>query len=415
MRHQSIKVPWGSWYFDTEYKLQLPIEWEARTASMRGPFNLTDEDIKKAFHHPIGTKRIAQLAIGKKKVVIATDDHTRPTPTGKLLSSFVLKELEEAGIEKKDIMIIMAFGAHRAMSRQELKMKLGEEILDSFAVYNHNPYENLIDLGKTSYGSPVHVNRDFWEADLRIGIGLIVQHPIAGFGGGGKIVQPGVCGIETLAKTHTPAANGVIGAIVDTENKFRQEIEEIARIAKLDVIVNVLARSNTEMAGIFVGDFIEAHRKGVELARKVYATPLEAGYEADIAIMNNFPFDIDVIQTIRALNPFRMGKTKIVRDNGTIVIITPAPEGASFHFMSSRKARLYRTVDNFSHVGKILKDRKVFVFSPNLSPTDVQDYIPGATLFKKWEDLVAKLQSENSQPQKVIVFPYAPMQIVQEV
>ena len=82
--------------------------------------------------------------------------------------------------------------------------------------------------------------------------------------------------------------------------------------------------------------------------------------------------------------------------------------------MSSRKARLYRTVDNFSHVGKILKGRKVYVFSPNLSPTDVEDYIPGATLFKKWEDVIAKLQSEVSHPPKVVVFSHSPMQIVQE-
>lgn len=416
MNRNVVKVPWGSWYMDIEKELVVPEEWQVQVLSMQGPFNLTDSDIERAFANPIGTERIAKLAAGKKKVVIATDDHTRPTPTGKLLRQYVFKELDEAGIKREDIMVIMAFGAHRAMSRHELKLKLGEDIVDSVAVYNHNPYENLVHLGTSSKGSPIDINRDFVEADLRIGIGLIVQHPIAGFGGGGKIVQPGVSGIDTLEKTHTPAADGRIGAIINVENKFREEIEEIAKKAGLDIIINVLARSNTEYAGVFVGDFIKAHRQGVELAKKVYATPLEAGFEADLAICNQYPFDTDVIQNIRALNPFAMGDVKIVRDGGTIVITAAALEGASFHFMSSRGGRLFRTLDNFSHVGKILAGRKVHVFSPNLSPVDVRDYFPQATLFKRWEDVVARIKADyGAKPLKTVVFPYAPMQIVQEV
>ena len=415
MTNKTIKLPWGSWYMDTELDLEVPQNWDIHSTAMAGPFDFSDDDIETAFQNPIGTERIAKLAEGKKTVVIATDDHTRPTPTGKLIH-YITKELYEAGIKQEDITIIMSFGAHRALSRIELKMKLGEDIVDNFKVYNHNCYENLIDLGTTSHGAPIHINRMYYEADLKIGVGLIVQHPIAGFGAGGKIVQPGVSGIDTLDKTHTPAADGVTGAILNMKNKFRDEIEEIAKIAGLDVIVNVLARSHTELAGLVVGDFIEAHRVGVDLARKVYATQLDFEGEVDLAICNNYPFDLDVIQIIRALNPFAMGDANLVREGGTIVMCAAAPEGGGFHFMSSKGGRLFRTLDDFSKTGRILANRKVYVFSPNLSPTDVRDYVPHGKLFKRWEDLVAQIQSDSGQqPLKTVVFPYGPMQIIHKI
>ena len=415
MKKNTIKLPWGSWYLNTELELDAPPNWDVQTLSMNGPFDFTDEDIANAFEHPIGSPRISELAKGKKTVVIATDDHTRPTPTGKLLR-YITKELYAAGIKQEDITIIMSFGAHRALARPELKMKLGEDVVDNFAVYNHNCYENLVDLGTTSYGSPIHINRMYYEADLKIGVGLIVQHPIAGFGAGGKIVLPGVSGIDSLDKTHTPAADGVTGAIIDIKNKFRDEIEEIAKIAGLDVIVNAICRSSTEMAGLVVGDFIEAHRVGVERAKHIYATPCDSYGAADLAICNTYPFDLDVIQIIRALNPFAMGNAEIVREGGTIVMCSAAPEGGGFHFMSSKGGRLFRSIDDFGKVGRILSGRKVYVFSPNLSPTDVRDYVPHATLFKKWEDVVSQIQSDSGQePLKTVVFPYGPMQIVHKV
>ena len=415
MSEKHIILPWGSWYFDEMRELPVPANWDIETLEMEGPFDFSDEDIEYAFQNPIGTKRISEIAAGKKTAVIATDDHTRPTPTGKLMR-YIVKELNKGGIENENITVIMAFGAHRPMSRKELIMKLGEEVVDNFAVYNNNPYENLVNLGETSFGAPIQINRDFWEAEVKIGVGLIVQHPIAGFGGGAKIVQPGVSGIDTLEMTHTPAADGVTGAILNMKNKFREEIEEIGRLVGLDVIVNALARSNTEMAGLVVGDFIEAHRVGVERAKKVYATPMYTQGEADLAICNTFPFDTDVIQMIRALNPFAMGKVPMVREGGTIVMAACAIEGHGYHYMSSKNGRLFRSLDDFSRVGRILTDRNVYVYSPNLSPTDVRDYMPNATLFKKWEDVLAQIERDSGQkPLKTVVFPYGPMQIIHRV
>jgi len=410
---KSIKVQWGAWYQEEELSLQVPEGWRVHICPMKGPFNLSEEKIKWSFSNPIGSKRISELARGRKRAVIAVDDLTRPTPAYRLLP-FIINELEEANIKKESITIVMAFGAHRAMTRGDLEKKLGREIVDTIAVYNHVPYENLVCIGKSSQGSSIYVNKTFAEADFKIGLGFIMPHPTAGFGGGGKIVLPGVCGIETLVHSHRPAHAGKTGALLEVKkNQFRQEIEEIARKAGLDIIVNAVGSSPEEMAGVFVGDMVDAHREGVKLAQEVYSTEISFS-EVDIAITNCYPVDIDIIQMPKALDVFSKRQENLIREKGAIVITTAASEGRGFHSLADKGMRVFQTIDQFTHYGKIIHNKRVFIFSQNFSLWDIKDHFPQATLLKKWEDIVQVLEKNYGDHPTVAVFPTAPLQIIRK-
>ena len=80
------------------------------------------------------------------------------------------------------------------MHRFDLIRKFGEEIVQNFTIYNHSPFYNLVSYGKTSRNTPIYINKFFAEREVKIGIGSILLHPNSGFGGGGKIVIPGVQG-----------------------------------------------------------------------------------------------------------------------------------------------------------------------------------------------------------------------------
>ncbi len=249
------------------FELTFPDEWDLNVFPMNDGPAVEDESIREAFSNPIGTETLRNIAKGKKTAVIVVDDLSRPTPAYKILP-LIAKELKEAGVKEKNISIIMGLGAHRPMLREDLINKLGRSIYDSFPVYNHHPFENLVDLGTSSRGTPIRINKLFMSAEVKIGMGCIMPHTYAGFGGGGKIVLPGISGIDTLKANHQSAIRGIKGGLGLTDgNEVRDDIEEIARKVGLDFIVNVVVNSKREVAGIFAGDIVAAHREGVKLAR----------------------------------------------------------------------------------------------------------------------------------------------------
>lgn len=403
---QSVSIRWMAWYGDKSLELKFPDRWKISLAKMYDASDISDEDINKAFLNPIGSKRLSELAKNRKDVVIAADDISRPTPLTRLLP-FVIGELEEGGISRKDICIIVSSGGHRPSTRRDFLKKYGEDIVDSIDIQNHHPFENLVNLGKSKYGTPIFVNKFFMEGDFKIGMGCITPHAGPGFTGGGKIVLPGIAGIETLEYNHRPNIKGISGGLaLIKDNKQREDIEEIALKAGLEFIVNVVVNSERGIAGIFVGHPIEAHRKGVELAKKVFETELPQN--VDVGFFNAYPKDTEFMQCLNALNIYFSSPKDMIKENGTIVIISASPEGRGFHSLHGKGMRLPIIIPHEHLFGK----REIYVFSPYIGQIDLeQTFFPQARLFKKWSVLMETLKKKYTNSCHVAVFPCGPLQI----
>lgn len=290
-------------------------------------FNVTqspDEMVESALDHPYGTDRLENLVNAGQKVMIISDDITRPTPK-RLLITHILARLEKAGILKSDITICLAPGTHRKMSEQEMLDTYGKEMLDeySFLNLNYKDVDHLVDFGKTPSGIEIEIYREVVESDFVIGIGNIVPHVSAGWGGGAKIIQPGVCGEKTTEATHRIAAldQNVMETCGNADNQCRHEMEEIAARAGLKFIVNTVMNSKEELAGVFCGDFIAAHRAGIEKAKLVQCPAIPC--RADIVIASANPCNIDFWQGDK---PFVFAQYGI-KDNGTLIFVISGEEG----------------------------------------------------------------------------------------
>ena len=406
---QRESVPWGSWYGNTPFEFTFPDEWKVIKSSMKDGPDVPDEQIEEAFRHPIGTKPLAELARGRKNAAIAVDDLTRPTQTYRILP-ILLRHLEAAGLSRKEVTIVIALGAHRTMDKKDMVKKLGEEIVETMAIYNHHPYEYLLYLGQSSRGTDIHVNRFFGEADLKIGLSFVTPHPLAGFGGGGKIILPGLGGIDTLEQNHRPGVRGVSGGIGFVDgNEVRAEIEDVARKVGLEFSINVVGNSLAQTAGIFAGDLVAAHRAAVQLATKVYATP--APPLLDIGVFNAWPKDSEFLQAVNAFNVWRTGYRDLVRKGGAVIISSACSEGRGFHGLMMRGMRLYIKVNERGHVANIFKDRRVYFFSPNATLPDLRDYYAEEVqLFKDWPSLLAELQRHYPAGSQVGIFPCGTLQ-----
>ena len=125
------------------------------------PLRDLDAAIETSLADPIGQPPIEELVKPTDRVLIVSDDNTRFTPTDRMIPP-LLRRLNRAGIADGRIACIMALGTHRYMTAEEMQAKAGLEVWRRIRVFNHEwrEPENLIDLGRSSYGTPLQVNLD---------------------------------------------------------------------------------------------------------------------------------------------------------------------------------------------------------------------------------------------------------------
>jgi len=318
-----IEMPFGPDFVE----VALPEERILAVVSPKKVSSAPDQarEIESALDNPIGHLGLSALAKKGKKTVILCDDFTRPTPAHGIVP-VLLDRLNSFGIVDEDIKIVMALGTHRPMTKEETMKKVGKEAIERVEVINHD-WKNtniLVDLGKTPSGVPITVNRHVVDAELKIGLGYIVPHRVAGYTGGAKIVQPGVCGGDTTGYTHWLSAEfpgeQVMGV---AENPVRHEMEEVARKVGLDFIVNTVLNTKGEIVKVVAGDFIEAHREGIKEARKIYGVEIPS--KAEIVLCDSYPNDVDMWQAAKGIYASELA----VKDGGSVAFLTPCWEGVS--------------------------------------------------------------------------------------
>ncbi|MBS10402.1 MAG: hypothetical protein CME19_02215 [Gemmatimonadetes bacterium] len=409
MAETRVQIPTKVWYGDTETTLSFPEEWDVQECRMAGHDSppLSDDEIRRALEDTYDSSSLSELARGKHQVVILFDDLTRPAPTSRILP-FVLETLSDAGIPDDHIRFVGAYANHAAMSREDFAKKLGEDVMRRFRVYNHNPYEHHVDLGTTSRGTPILVNREVMSCDMKIGIGGLIPHMGAGFGGGAKMVFPGVMSIESVAHNHGQVRpqprntqTGMLG-IVDG-NVLREDIEEAVSKVGLDMKIDLLINNRRELVGVFAGHFIAQHRAGVARAREQYATACPENM--DIVVCNTYPIEN---QATKGVWPARLS----LKAGGTAVVVTQSIEGQALHYLTGRFGTDYGgKLWNPTKAG-VANASKVVVYSEYLSRTDLDRFGPADRVvgYATWEQVIRELRSDYPKDARVAVFPCAAIQ-----
>jgi len=406
MASKKITVRVNAFFGDDEMDLFFPDNWmiqECRIAGHDRP-PLSDEEMRLALMKPLGTPRLKEMAKGRKQVCILFDDLPKPTPASRIVP-FVLEELHDGGVTDEQIRFLCAPGTHRPLIYPELAAKLGTEIVEKYPVYNHSIWENVVYVGKTSRGTPVHVNREFASCDLRLAVGSIFPHPRAGFGGGGKIVMPGISGIETIEHHHKNMDKGGKLGQVDG-NIFRLDLEEAARLAGLHFKVDAVLNNRREVVALFAGDLVEEHRAGAEVARELYRTELVK--DADLLVLNSYPDESQLSRSFGCV-------PSSLREGGDVVVITYSHEGQNLHQLRGRfgtdyGGRLYRPTTVYPELAKA---SRIILVAPHLSKYDRETAGPPekVTWCKTWAEAQAELMASHGPGTKVGVYPYAPLQV----
>ena len=303
----------------------LPRGWNLISFNDKPPIaGVSDplHEIKRALDQPIGSPKIEELASPGMEVILLFDDLQRPTPVHLALPE-ILNRLNHAGIPNNRISAICAVGTHPIPTLEQLKKKVGEEAFSRLKgrLLAHDPHspDNVM-IGKTHRGTLVELNRHVASSDLIIGVGECMPHPIAGFGGGYKIIMPGVCSYRSVASHHFTwmrHRNSRVNLL--DENFFYEEIVDAGRLSRLAFKLDFIINDKKEVVRAFAGDPLAEHREASHYSTSLYTIPLPK--LADVTITSAFPLEIGV-QATKAL----IMAGFCTRSGGSIIWIAPQKE-----------------------------------------------------------------------------------------
>ena len=352
-----------------------------------------DAVIAAALDSPLGAPRLEESVTPNDRVLILSDDNTRPTPTDRILPH-VLRRLAQAGVPDTNIQIMIASGTHRPMTAPEIARKLGGAVVQRFDVTCHDCYDtaSLVQYGISADGVEVWLNRAVAQADFVIGIGNVVPHPHAGWAGGAKILYPGVAGAATVAAFHRVGAADPVNYMGRDDAPARRALESLADTAGLHFVINTVLTRDHRLYRVHAGHHRLAQQAAQREARDVYGIPVRGTY--DIVVASSYPAYLEFWQAAKGF----FAAEPITAPGGTIILVTPCPEGIGVthplqvQYLSMPLADLVRHISSgevedpigaavCAKVAHIKSRIRGIIVSPGLSQADVRamgfDYYVG--------------------------------------
>ena len=319
-------------YGKTGLEVTFPEEWPDKR--IVGPLAIhpapplpdPESVLLNALENPIGTPSLREIAKGRKNACVLVCDITRPVPNSLILPP-LLKILEESGIPRGKILILIATGMHRPNEGAELEELVGTFVYQNYRIENHHGtvIEEQTYLGTTKRGVPMWIDTRYIESDLRITTGLIEPHLMAGYSGGRKVICPGIVGLETVKVWHGPkfiehpkADCGILEG-----NPIHEENTLIALTAGCDFIVNVCIDGNRKVTWLGAGDMIEAWRAGVRFVESVVRVGVGEPLDIVVTSAAGYPLDTTFYQAVKGLT----GALPVMKPGGTIILAASLTEG----------------------------------------------------------------------------------------
>jgi nickel-dependent lactate racemase len=281
-----------------------------------------------ALRAPVGRPPLRELFRRGQAVAISVCDITRAQPRQEMLAA-LFEEMPDIPVD--DVTILIATGTHRANTPAEVEHMLGADIARRYRVVNHDSRDrsSLAYIGKTTTGVPVHLNRAWIDADIKITTGFVEPHFFAGFSGGPKMVAPGLAGLETVLALHDARRIGHPDATwgVTEGNPIHDDVREIARLVGVDFAVDVTLNREQQITAVFAGDLLLEHRMACRAASEDAMRAVDAPFDVVLTTNSGYPLDQNLYQAVKGMS----AAAKVVKPGGTIVCAAECRDGLPSH------------------------------------------------------------------------------------
>ncbi len=274
--------------------------------------------LAEALRHPTGARPLAEVTTARTRAVIIVSDATRDEPR---LALYAAARRELAALPDEAITLAIANGTHGPARLEELG--LPPEVLRRHRVVNHDARDeaSMVEVGRTSRGTRLRVNRCVVEADLIVSTGRVKPHYFAGYGGGAKGIFPGLGHNDDIRQNHQLKADPASSLGRADANPCREDLEEAVRRIGRDTFLLNVVEAGGNILGAVAGDIVLAHREAVRRLKpfvEVRAAP------ADVVIVSApLPVSGSLYQASKLVPPAGL----LLKDGGVVIMAAQCPEG----------------------------------------------------------------------------------------
>ncbi|MBT6339987.1 MAG: nickel-dependent lactate racemase [Desulfobacula sp.] len=412
-------------YGKKSLEVSLDKDWKATLIEKQNMPIIDDPvaAISDAFSMGDDSGSLEEVAKGKSSACILICDITRPVPNGIILEQLI-DRLITAGIKKDRITVLVATGLHRPNKGDELLEIVGsKKVLEMVRVKNHyaRNNEDHITLCTSTSGLPIKIDKRFVHTDLRIVIGLVEPHFMAGYSGGRKLVIPGVAHHQTICGFHTakflehPAAR----TCNLKENPFHEfQIEGIRKLSNL-FAVNVVIDEKRNLSFVNFGDIEKSHALAIKYLKQYAEVKICQKFSTILTSAGGYPLDKTYYQTVKSM----VTALDILEPGGDIIVVSECSEGmGSDEYLTAQKflfklgeqsylewlkSHEFAEVDEWQTEMQLKPMRvgNIHLFAPKLSEKDKK-----YTCVNNISDLNAMIRKsiEKSVNKKIAVIPEGP-------
>ena len=277
-----------------------------------------------------GLRDLLPPVVPKGPIAIVVADKTRLCGYPIILP-WLVKGLRERGAAREQIVFYIAYGTHAPQSEAESLAAYGPICTEYPFIHHHcrDPVR-FAELGRTRRGTPLRIRKDLLNAGLILTVGAISHHYFAGFGGGRKLLFPGLGEQEAIALNHRLFLDDRHPRLAPgchpgqlAGNPLAEDLAEIHAMLPPHLSIHGLLDSQGRLAAVRFGatyaDFLAVCQEHDAL----YRAATDELYDLVLASAGGYPKDINMIQTHKAID----NAAAFVHDGGTLMLLAECADG----------------------------------------------------------------------------------------
>jgi nickel-dependent lactate racemase len=378
------------------------------------------EAVRRALERPLAGPSLAQLAAGARRVAVVFPDLTRPMPNRTVLPP-LLGLLERSGVPDDAVTLLCATGTHRQATPGEMRELVGDEIVGRYAIVDHDSDGgDHVEVGRVD-GTPILLQREYVEADVRIVTGFVEPHFFAGFSGGPKAVCPGIAATETILEAHHPRriADAASTFVTRLGNPVHDFVRAAVALAPPHLSVDVAINRRRQVTAVFAGPVEVAHDAACAFVGSSAVQRVASPFDVVVSTNGGHPLDRNLYQAVKGM----AAAERIVRQGGIIVMVAACrdgiPGGGGFAGVLSRACTAGDLVDaaggpeldrwQAQVLGRVLQRAQVWLYSEGMTDQMTTDalLVPVPDLSTVVENALTALGGSGT----VAVLPLGPLTV----